>query len=106
MTNRAPLLTPLGDQRVFKMRRLDLTVTATDPEGDTVTLTAAGLPAGATWVDQGHGMGVVTWQPRPQQAGDYPVTFTASDGELSTSQTLHITVVHDERGVQGADVRH
>ena len=58
----------------------------TDPDaGTTLTYKAENLPAGATF---DTATGIVTWTPGPGQAGTYTPVFTASDGELSTRQTL------------------
>ena len=61
-------------------------VGASDPDGDLVTsLTATPLPAGATFqTSYDNGAGVFEWVPQPGQAGDYPVTFTASNALTAT----------------------
>ncbi|WP_416393522.1 MULTISPECIES: putative Ig domain-containing protein [unclassified Curtobacterium] len=58
--------------------RLAFTVAATDPDaGDSVTLSASGLPSGATF---NPASGAFDWTPTAAQAGTSPtVTFSASD---------------------------
>ncbi len=87
-TDNPPVFTSLGPFVVFEGQTLTFTVTATDPEGLPVTITAAGLPTGASFAGN-----VFTWTPSYTQAGIYTITFTASDGTLSTTQTITITVV-------------
>jgi hypothetical protein len=58
----------------------------TDPnQGLTLTYSALGMPEGAT-LDPNTGQ--FTWTPGPTQVGDYSVTFTAADSQMSASQTV------------------
>ena len=47
--NRAPELGAIGDQTVSEGSSLSFTVSATDADGDTLTYSASGLPAGASF---------------------------------------------------------
>jgi len=67
-------------------------VRATDPRGEAVTLTASGLPLGATFKNNGDGTGTFTWRPSVSQGGEHTITFIASDGSGQGSQTVVITV--------------
>jgi hypothetical protein len=70
-----------------------LFVSATDPEGDPITLSASQLPPFATFLDNGSGHGTLTLTPDFDEAGVYPgVTIQASDGLLSSTQEFTITV--------------
>ncbi len=67
---------------------LTFSAAGTDPDvGDVLTYSALGLPQGATLNPT---TGLVTWIPGPAQAGDYVVRFSASDGTLSTMQSVLI----------------
>ena len=93
--NLAPVLNSIGDQSVAEGQTLIFNVSASDPNGaDTPSLTAQGLPTGATFNDNGDGTGRFEWTPAAgAEAGSpYTVTFTASDGALSDSETIDITV--------------
>ena len=72
---------------------LSFVVTATDPDGDALTYSAGGLPAGASFDPATQQF---TWTPGYDQAGTYTVTFTAKDGtksySLSETKTVTITV--------------
>lgn len=85
--NRAPQITPITAKSVTAGQALSFTVTTSDPDGDRVTCTASGLPSGATF----NGT-TFQWTPTTSQAGSYTVTFTASDGQLSATQSVAITV--------------
>jgi uncharacterized repeat protein (TIGR01451 family) len=76
---------PEGEQVFF-------IVEASDPNGTVPTLSAAPLPVGATFVDQGNGRGVFDWTPAERQAGVYSIVFTASDGALEATRRAKITV--------------
>jgi len=101
--NDAPVLNAIGDQSVNETALLTFTVSGTDAES-AVTLSASGLPQGATFTPA---TGVFDWTPTAGQAGAYLSIFTASDGVLSDSETITITVDEtildtDEDGVPDA----
>jgi PKD repeat protein len=50
------------------------------------------LPVGAEVIDLGNGRIMIRWTPREGQAGHYPITVTASDGEHTTKIRYHLTV--------------
>jgi hypothetical protein len=61
-------------------RAVEFTVAGYSRRGD-VTLSASGLPPGATFVDNGDGTGILRWLPAANQVGRYDVTFLADDGQ-------------------------
>ncbi|MEI9924474.1 MAG: putative Ig domain-containing protein [Bradyrhizobium sp.] len=64
---------------------------AVDPDGDTVTYSAANLPVGAK-LDPVSGL--LTWAPGLVQVGKYAgIVLSATDGSLTTTQTVAITVI-------------
>jgi len=79
---------------------ISFVVLATDQDADPVRLSAAPLPALASFTDQGDGEGIFFWTPARGQAGEYRITFTASDGVLQDSRrvTLTINPVDDRDG--------
>lgn len=88
--NQAPVLNPIGNKSVYEGSLLQFTITATDPDGDTLTYSASNLPSGATFSASTH---VFNWTPTYVQSGDYPnVCFQVSDGSLTDSECITITV--------------
>ena len=85
--NQAPIFTNIVDKSVHALSLLTFTLSATDPDGDTVTYSASGLPSGARLSGS-----TFTWTPTTYQLGVYTVTFIASDGKLQSSQKVAITV--------------
>jgi len=61
----------------------------TDPNLDTVSYTASGMPPGITFAP-----GTCTFSGTPTATGTYTVTVTASDGRLSASTTFGISVAN------------
>jgi uncharacterized delta-60 repeat protein len=88
--NCRPTLTSIGNKNVDEDVELTFTVTATDVE--TATLVYS-LDAGS--IDKGmvlSATGEFSWTPTNDQTGANEVTFTISDGDLSDSETITITV--------------
>ncbi|MBI5193734.1 MAG: tandem-95 repeat protein, partial [Nitrospirae bacterium] len=87
--NRSPVLNAIGAKGVNENVSLNFTVSGSDPDGDTITLSATGLPSGAAF---NISTGVFNWTPSYSQSGSYNVTFTISDGSLNASEVVNITV--------------
>src|SRR2546428_11701802 len=78
-------------------RLLTFTVAASDADGDGLTYSASGLPAGASF---DAATKTFSWTPAFDQAGPYSVTFTASDNgapALAASETIAITIANTNR---------
>lgn len=79
---------------------LTFNVTATDPDGDSLSLLAFNLPSGATFTPANpvKGRALVTgtfrWTPSFSQSGSFVVSFTATDssGNISTPRNVTIDV--------------
>ncbi|MDH7594456.1 MAG: putative Ig domain-containing protein [Methanomicrobiales archaeon] len=87
--NRPPVLTPVGSRTVAEGATLVFTVSASDPDGDTLTYAMSGLPAGASFDSK---TGTFRWTPTYTQAGVYRVVVTVSDGSLTAEQGFSIVV--------------
>lgn len=77
-----------------------VTVTATDVDGDVVTLTASSMPSGATFSPAnpvsgtGTVSGVFNWTPSlSTEAGTYVVNFRATDSKGAQSSIRSITII-------------
>jgi len=88
--NQPPVLDPIGAKSVDEGVLLTFTVTASDPDGDVITLSTSDLTGlGATF---DAATGVFSWTPGFAQSGPHDVTFTVSDGTLTDSEIVTITV--------------
>src|SRR5205814_8075723 len=74
---------------------LTFTISASDADGDALTYSASGLPAGASF---DAATKTFSWTPGYDQAGSYPgVTFTVTDGTAPVSETITITIRNTNR---------
>ncbi|MFZ5981228.1 MAG: Ig-like domain-containing protein, partial [Candidatus Zixiibacteriota bacterium] len=71
---------------------LNFNISATDPDATIPALTAENIPANATFTDNGDGTGTFDFNPDYTQSGAYDVLFIATDGSLSDSELVTITV--------------
>lgn len=101
--NRAPVIVSPGAQEVLENHLLSFTLSASDPDGNAIVISAVGLPAGATFNSGTH---VFSWTPTLAQAGVYTVTFTANDNgvpiETGTSDVV-ITVGDSPTPIERTD---
>lgn len=97
-----PQIQFIPDRSVKETKQLSFLVEASSPNGKPVTVTASPLPSGAVFTAQGvNGQtGLNTsafdWTPAKGQAGVYSISYTATDGVLSTTATAKITVQSDQ----------
>ncbi len=89
-----PVLATIANQTVNEGSNLSFSISATDPDGDALSYSTTGLPAGATFTASTR---TFSWTPTYSQSGNYNVTFTASDGTLTASQTITISVGNVDR---------
>ncbi len=93
--NDAPSIDAVGNQTTAENVELAFTVVARDIDGTVPTLAIVGLPSGATFTTSTVGStteGSFVWTPGNDDAGSFPVSFTASDGSLTTVEAITITV--------------
>ena len=95
--DRAPVFTQVPVVLWLKGKSYSLSVTATDPDGDPVALTAnTAAVAGALFADAGGGNGSLSWNTTGATAGTYAVPVTATANGVSTNATVRIRVENDE----------
>jgi len=85
------LVTAPSHLTVVQNQNVHFTVTATDAQSRHVALSASGVPAGATFVDNGDNTGTFNWTPSGSLAGDFFVTFQGDN--LSGSTGLAVTEI-------------
>ena len=87
--NRAPVMDSIGSQSLTEGDTYNLVINATDPDSNPITFSAVDIPPGSVFIPSTHSF---SWIPGSDQSGSYDVTFTASDGSLSDSETVTFTV--------------
>ena len=90
--NHVPVISPIGNQTVRAGSELHFRVQATDADGDTMYLSWAGYPPGATL---NYGTGEVYWKPTQADIGKYSVAFQVKDTRNGiATETISITVTN------------
>jgi parallel beta-helix repeat protein len=88
--NRPPILSPIGNKTIDENKPLEFTLTASDPDKNTLTYSTSNLPQGASF---NPGTQTFIWTPTHEQAGEYKnIHFEVSDGDLKSSEDITITV--------------
>ena len=88
--NSAPVLAPIGNKSVNELATLSFRASATDADGDTLTFALVGAPTGALI---NTSTGIFSWTPTEAQGpGTYTFTVRVSDGALTASETITVTV--------------
>jgi hypothetical protein len=93
-----PVLSAPSSRTVTEGQMLTFAVTATDADGDHVTLTTGTLPSGATATDNGNNTLAFAWTPSTSQAGTYTVEFRANDDHCGTVTATTTITVNDSGG--------
>jgi len=91
-TNRPPVIAAIADQTIDENTNLNYNITATDDDGDAITLYAMNVPVGATFTDNLDGTGTFDWTPGFDQSGIYQVSYYATDQVDTVLQVGYITV--------------
>ncbi|MCP4125977.1 MAG: tandem-95 repeat protein, partial [Gammaproteobacteria bacterium] len=92
--NQAPEIAPVNPLTVLEGETGTISISASDPNGDALTLSAANLPGFAQFTDNGNGTGTISCAPAYTNAGTYTVTLSVSDGQLSAETNAGITVIN------------
>ncbi|MFH1631131.1 MAG: Ig-like domain-containing protein, partial [Candidatus Aenigmatarchaeota archaeon] len=92
--NRAPVLDQMTNASVAENDNVQFTLSASDPDGDTLTYSAVGLSTGATL---NANTGEFLWTSGYDQAGSYTIDFTVSDGSLDDTKSWTIDVANTNR---------
>ncbi len=88
--NRAPVFGALPDRFPGVGDKISFTVAVSDPDNQPVTITASSL-ANASFDAASR----FTFTPASNQLGEQRITFTASDGQFQTQQTLKLQVLSE-----------
>ena len=94
-SNQPPVLDAITDITLDEGGVQTTLLKSTDPDGDTLTFSATGLPGFVTFTDNGDGTAFLDLVPLNGEAGAFTVTVTVIDDgtpALADSQTFTITV--------------
>lgn len=93
--NKSPLIAPIEDIYMTSNSTYPIEVSVED--GSPLTLTAINIPAFASFMDNGDGMGSFTFSPSSNDIGIYTVTLSAEDASgLVSTEDFAIYVKDDQ----------
>jgi hypothetical protein len=95
--NQPPVITVIGDPAAEKGTRLRLEVTAEDPDGDGVSISATGLPGWLSLIDFGGGRASLSGVPWSGADPSTEITISASDGTVTARVVVTIEVIDGNR---------
>lgn len=94
--NDPPVLLPIGDKSAYEGFTVRYAIVASDPDGDALSFSATGLPGFATLTPVGGNHAQLKVSPVDfQDAGEYPVSLTVSDGEYAATESFDLLVSGD-----------
>ncbi len=88
--NQAPVLNTVGSQSLTELDSLQINISATDADGDNVSINASNVPAFASFVDNGNATATLTVNPVLGDALVSMITITVSDDGLPVLNTQEI----------------
>lgn len=90
----APNMQYIADWTGTEGGQIGFLIEASDPNGDEVSFTLNPMPVGAGLTDIAPGKTRFNWLIMAGQAGNYPVTVSASDGSFYTNQQVMLRVLN------------
>ncbi|WP_458628303.1 choice-of-anchor Q domain-containing protein [Winogradskyella sp. PC D3.3] len=100
-TNATPTLTYIGNQNVQEQSTLNVNITASDMDGDALSIASNNLPNFASLTDNGDGTAVIFLSPQLGDASTYSATINVSDGIETVTETISIVVTAYQTPVAG-----
>ncbi|MBI2141005.1 tandem-95 repeat protein [Candidatus Woesearchaeota archaeon] len=91
--NTAPQAGKAGMKEASEGKELEFGVAAEDSEGDTLAFSSSDLPRGAALAESG----TLKWTPSYEQAGEYDIPVTVSDGLQHAAITVQVRVSNVNR---------
>lgn len=94
--NQNPALNSIDNKTGNENSLLEFIVSGSDPDNDSLTFSASGLPSGASFSTLTR---TFSWKPSFSQSGTYQVTFKADDSKGgSATKTITITITDVNQG--------
>lgn len=94
--NHTPTLNPVSDQIIQAGSNQTVSFSASDEDGDALSYSISGIPGFGTFTDNGDGTASLQLAPATSDIGNYNVSVTVSDAELSAIRSFQITVIETD----------
>lgn len=91
-----PQITAIADVKLKADASVQFDVQAAGDLGNSVTLTASGLPSFGSFTDNGNGTGSFSFNPSADNLGNYKVVLTATDNQNASATDTFNVVVSDK----------
>ena len=113
--NRPPLVGPIAFSGVNDDGSFSFAISASDPDGDPLAISASGLPPWASLTDQGDGAATISSSGVPGDAiGSFSVVISITDGQATVTSSLSRSIAdlrvglppeltHQAFGIDGTD---
>lgn len=93
VAQKPPRINSIADVKLKAGNTAQVNVQVTPDQGNTVTLTADGVPAFGNFIDNGNGTGLFSFNPTANNLGTYAVTLIATDNQGAVSRdTFNVSV--------------
>jgi len=89
VANSAPVISSTGTNQIEAGTTYSYTLISSDADNNALTLSVSTLPA---WLSFDSATGILSGTPAADDAGEYAITLTVSDGTDTVSQSFTITV--------------
>ncbi len=89
VVNHPPVFVEVPDKQVDEGGTIVFAIQVTDPDNDSLTIEAVGMPSGAVFVNN-----TFSWLTTSSDIGNHSVTFVASDGQESVSMPVNMEVTN------------
>ena len=93
--NYDPTISTIADVTVKTLGVANVSVSASDANGDKVTLSGTNFPAFATLTDNGNGTGTIKLAPQANDRGDYTLTVKATDDKGGVNTSAFVVTVNN-----------
>ncbi len=91
-SNEAPAIDSTPITNALEGEAYSYTISATDPDGDALQFSAAGLPDWLTLTDNGDGTATLAGTPDSAAVGSHTLSISVTDGDATVEQTFDLVV--------------
>jgi hypothetical protein len=102
--NTLPVLTPIGDQFVLVDETLDITLSASDSDGDIMSFSVSPKLDFLTLQDNHNGTGKLTIAPVKGNVGKYSITVTVTDAKNGSNSDVFKVIIKNNTNSKHSEI--